>query len=156
MRSKLFLLISAVVAFLCLVACKSTQRVIETHHGQDTAYIVEVHNDTIYKAVETVRHDSVHVTDSVLVKTAGDTVFVTRYRTVYKYITLSAKQNGREVSANNGLQYITRSDTVRIPVPVERKLNIWEKTTGKYRVVFVAILIIVAVGSLIWLFHRRK
>lgn len=154
MKSKLFLLILSVVAFLCLVACKSTQRVIEMHHGRDTAYIVEIHNDTIYKAVETVRHDSVHVTDSVFVHTAGDTVYIDHVRTVYKYVTLQEKENGHAVSSNNGLRYITRSDTVRIPVPVERKLTRWERTRDKIGV-WVAIIAVV-VGGLIWLYHRKK
>ncbi len=155
MKSKLFLLILAVVAFLCLGACKSTQRVIETHHGRDTAYIVEIHNDTIYKAVETVRHDSVHVTDSVFVHTAGDTVYIDHVRTVYKYVTLQAKENGRAVSSNNALRYITRCDTVRIPVPVERKTARWEQAATKHWGVGLAIIVFVG-ASLIWLYHRKK
>lgn len=155
MKSKLFLLIFAVVALFCLGACKSQQRIIETHHGHDTAYIVEIHNDTIYKAVETVRHDSVHVTDSVFVHTAGDTVYINRVRTVYKYITLQAKENGRTVTGNDAMRYITRSDTVRIPVPVERKTASWEQAATKHWGVGLAIIVFVG-ASLIWLYHRKK
>lgn len=87
-----------------------------------------------YVPVETVRADSVHgarwSADSVYLKdsihielrTERDTV----YRTEYKYRT-----HWRERVVRDTLETV-RVDSVSVPVPVERKLSLWERTKLHY------------------------
>lgn len=100
-----------------------------------------------YVPVETVKHDSVyvgkvvrdsiHVKDSVLVIVKGDTVTELRYKYVYQ-----------EKEKTDTL-YANRTDTLRVPYPVEAKLTKWQRfkmETGGYTVVFCIIIIIATAG----------
>ena len=78
-----------------------------------------------YVPVETVKHDSVyfnkvvrdsiHVKDSVLVIVKGDTVTEFRYKYVYRD------------KAKTDTAYVSRTDTIRVPYPVEAKLTKWQQ-----------------------------
>lgn len=83
--------------------------------GCRTQYVpVEsVRTDSIFLS-KTLR-DSIYVKDSVWVKEVGDTIWVDKYRYVYKYVSL------------HDTIYIERRDSVQVPYPVERKLTFWEK-----------------------------
>lgn len=90
-----------------LTGCKSVQYVpLET-----------VRTDSLY--IDRFQHDSIYQRDSVFVNrwTAGDTVYQDKvvwkyvYRDKVKYDTVA----------------ILRSDTVRMPYPVERRLTTWEQ-----------------------------
>lgn len=77
-----------------------------------------------YVPVETVRtnteyrdhwlRDSIHVRDSVFMFIKGDTIFNERFHAVYK---------DRLVKDTT---YINKTDTIRIPYPVDRQLSRWE------------------------------
>lgn len=124
------------VAVLLLASCKQVEY-IHTHT-----------NDTIYN--ENVRIDSVMLTDSVFLRvyTKGDTVYSEKvkvvYRDRYKYV--------------YDTTYISRVDTVRVPVPAERKATLWEQMrddlSGLIRLAGLAVLI----GFLGWfaILRRRK
>lgn len=60
------------------------------------------------------RRDSVHVRDSVFVLVKGDTVYIDKYKTIYK------DRIFRDTT------YIERIDTTRIPYPVEKQLTRWQ------------------------------
>lgn len=122
------------VAVLLLASCKQVEY-IHTHT-----------NDTIYR--ENVKIDSVMLTDSVFLRvhTKGDTVYSEKvkvvYRDRYKYV--------------YDTTYISRVDTIRIPIPIEHKPMIWERITDRFTVLIGAIII---VGFLLWfigLLRRRK
>lgn len=78
-----------------------------------------------YVPVETVRidstflhkhtRDSIYVLDSVFVLERGDTIVKEKVKYIYKDKT------------RTDTLYIEKRDTVRVPVPVERKLSRWEK-----------------------------
>ena len=107
-RIKGFLLgIMACILISMLTGCKSVQYVpVET-----------VRTDSVY--IDRFQRDSIYQRDSIFVNrwTAGDTVYQDKvvwkyvYRDKVKYDTVA----------------ILRSDTVRVPYPVERRLTKWEQ-----------------------------
>lgn len=124
------------VAVLLLASCRQVEYVHSS--AQDTVYIASVSVDT-FKLVDSVYHHIV---------TKDDTVYSTKikvvYRDRYKYI--------RDTT------YISRVDTVRVPVPAERKATLWEQMrddlSGLIRLAGLAALI----GFLGWfaILRRRK
>ena len=107
-RIKGFLLgIMACILISMLTGCKSVQYVPVENVRTDSVYIDRFQRDSIYQR------------DSVFVNrwTAGDTVYQDKvvwkyvYRDKVKYDTVA----------------ILRSDTVRVPYPVERRLTKWEQ-----------------------------
>ena len=116
-----------------LSGCKSVQYVpVET-----------VRTDSVY--IDRYQHDSIYQRDSVFVNrwTAGDTVYQDKvvwkyvYRDKVKYDTVA----------------ILRSDTVRMPYPVERRLTKWEQVrlnVGGWVIALVVITILVVVGWAIY------
>lgn len=123
-----------IIMLMLLASCKQVEY-IHTHT-----------NDTIYR--ENVKIDSVMLTDSVFLRvyTKGDTVYSEKvkvvYRDRYKYV--------------YDTTYISRVDTIRIPIPIEHKPMIWERITDRFTLLIGAIII---VGFLLWfigLLRRRK
>ena len=96
--------------------------------------------DTIYK--ERVKIDSFIRLDSVYVTmvTKGDTVTITKtkvvYRDRYKYI--------------HDTTYISRVDTIRVPVPIERKATLWEQTKENLGNLIRLAGLIVFGGFIVW------
>ena len=80
-----------------------------------TQYIPVETVKTEYRVRDSIRHDSVYQQDSVYVTVKGDTVYEYKYKYLYKY------------------QYINRTDTlmktdsIRIPYPVEKQLSKWQR-----------------------------
>lgn len=107
-----------------------------------------------YIPVESVRHDSVvtilhhrdsiYQHDSVYIKEKADTLLIERWHTRW-----------RDRVSHDTL-YISKVDTIRIPVPVERKLTKTERTyitIGKWSVGAVAGLVLAAIC---FIFFRRR
>jgi hypothetical protein len=116
------------VVVLLLASCRQVEY-IHTHT-----------NDTIYR--ENVRIDSVFVADNVKehIYTKGDTVYseIVRvvYRDRYKYV--------------YDTTYISRVDTIRVPVPTERKATLWEQTKENLGNLIRLAGLIVFWGLLVW------
>lgn len=116
-----------------LTGCKSTKYIpIET-----------VRTDSVY--IDRFQRDSIYQRDSIFVNrwTAGDTVYQDKvvwkyvYRDKVKYDTVS----------------VLRSDSVRVPYPVERRLTKWEQVrlnVGGWAIALVVITILVVVGWAIY------
>lgn len=109
-----------------------------------------------YVPVETVKHDSVyfnkvvrdsiHVKDSVLVIVKGDTVTEFRYKYVYRD------------KAKTDTAYVSRTDTIRVPYPVEAKLTKWQQfrmDVGGYAVVAVVVLVFAIVGCSLYRIRKK-
>ena len=122
-----------VLACLLLVGCRTTKYVPVPSVSVDSVYIDRFQRDSIYQR------------DSVFVNrwTAGDTVYQDKvvwkyvYRDKVKYDTVA----------------ILRSDTVRVPYPVERRLTKWEQVrlnVGGWVIALVVITILVGVGWAIY------
>ena len=72
-----------------------------------------VKHDSVY--FNKVVRDSIHVKDSVLVIVKGDTVTEFRYKYIYRD------------KAKTDTLYVSRTDTIRVPYPVEAKLTKWQR-----------------------------
>lgn len=110
---------------------------------------------TQYVPVETVRTDSIFLSrlerdsliirDSVYVKEKGDTFFEYRNRIVYRNILL------------NDTVYISVTDSVQVPVPVEKKLSFWEKQTKRLGEVCTGIVFVYMLYLLMrWIIKKRQ
>lgn len=107
-----------------------------------------------YIPIESVRHDSVvtilhhrdsiYQHDSVYIKEKADTVLIERWHTRWRD------------RVSHDTMYMSKVDTIRIPVPVERKLTKAERTyitIGKWSVGAVAGLVLAAIC---FIFFRRR
>lgn len=107
-----------------------------------------------YIPVESVRHDSVFLSlyqrdsiyqhDSVFIKEKADTLLIERWHTRWRD------------RVSHDTMYISKVDTIRVPVPVERKLTKAERTyitIGKWSVGAVAGLVLAAIC---FIFLRRR
>lgn len=90
--------------------------------------------DTVY--VNQQRVDSVMVRDSVHIHQKGDTVTEFRLKYIYKY------------KDRTDTLYLSKTDTLSVPYPVEKQLTKWQQTKVNYGgwalgIVFAFILIVV-------------
>lgn len=122
-----------VISLLC--GCKTVRYVpVET-----------VRTDSVY--VDRFARDSVYLHDSVFVNrwTQGDTVFVDKVVTKYKY-----KDRWRFDTVA-----VTRVDSVQVPYPVEKELSWWEETRMHSFPILVAIVAVLAF-IVVWLVKKLR
>lgn len=126
-------LILGLLACIMLAGCKTVRYVPVPSVSVDSVYVDRFHRDSVYL------HDSVFVNQYL----KGDTVYrdkvVTRYRHKdrWRYDTVA----------------VVRTDSVRVPYPVEKELSWWEKTRLYSFPILVAI---VAVLSFVVVWLARK
>lgn len=105
--------------------------------------VESVRYDSVF--FEKIRKDSIFVQDSVFVKEKGDTVFTNRLRYIYKYILKS------------DTIYITRTDSINVPYPVEKELSWWEKQKQDLQEVLVIVVFLYALYRLMrWIIMRTR
>lgn len=105
--------------------------------------VESVRYDSVF--FEKIRKDSIFVQDSVFVKEKGDTVFTNRLRYIYKYILKS------------DTIYITRTDSINVPYPVEKELSWWEKQKQDLQEVLVIVIFLYALYRLMrWIIMRTR
>lgn len=127
------LLICTLISLLS--GCKSVQYVpVET-----------VRTDSVY--IDRYQHDSIYQRDSIFVNrwTAGDTVY--QDKVVWKYVY-------RDKVVYDTVA-ILRSDTVRVPYPVERRLTTWEQVrlnVGGWAIAILIITFTIIIGHM----YNRK
>lgn len=128
----------AFILILCLVSvlsgCKRIEYVqvpVETVRT-DTAYVSKVDRDSIY------------VRDSVIVREAGDTVRITKWRYVYK---------DRIV---RDTVFRQRVDSIPEIVAVERELTRWEKTKQEAGGVAIGVIGAAVVAWAVWLIVKMR
>lgn len=93
---------AAVLMAVLLCGCRTRYVPLET-----------IKKDIVY--LDKWRKDSIFVRDSVYVREKGDTVYM--YRDKYVYID----------KLKTDTMYVFRTDSVEVPVPVERELSRWER-----------------------------
>lgn len=116
-------------ALMWLAGCSRTQYVPVETVRRDSIYLTQIQRDSIYKY------------DSIYIKERGDTVFVDRY----KYLFVD--------KLRHDTLYLSRTDTVRVPYPVERELTRWERfrlDVGGYAVCAVVVTILIVVGYTVY------
>lgn len=124
---KIVLLFALLLAMMC--SCKTQYVPVETVRVE-TERVVDIQRDSIY------------VLDSIYVREAHDTIYITKWRTEYK--------EALRVDTFN----VERIDTLNTIVEVEKKLTKWQQTkmnvgTG----VLYAVPILIAVG--LFLLYRK-
>ena len=131
---KWFIYFLIAVLILCFMSCKGTERIVEVQTVK-----------TEYKDKIVEKRDSIYVKDSTFVYVGGDTVYMYKYKNIY-----------RDKIKTDTL-YITKRDSVAVPYPVEKKLSYWEENLlccGKLFVVFILLAVAVAIGYFVW--HRIR
>ena len=98
---------------LCVIAlllwlCSCSPRVIT---------VPEVHTEYVYRTDSFVKRDSIHVMDSVFIREKGDTVWVERWKALYRDIY-------RDVVR---VDTIVRLDSIPYKVEVEKPLTWWQE-----------------------------
>ena len=128
-------LILGLLSVVLLVGCTTTRYV----------PVPSVSVDSVY--VDRWLRDSVYLKDSVFVNqwTQGDTVFVDKVVTRYKY-----KDRLRHDTVA-----VVRVDSVRVPYPVEKDLGWWEKTRLYSFPVLVAMVAVLAF-IVVWLVKKLR
>ena len=121
------------LAVIILTCCKTTERV---------EYVPVETVKTEYKDRIVETYDSVHITDSVYVAVKGDTTLVYKYRDRWK------------LKLVHDTAYVNRTDSVRIPYPVEKKLSKWEQFKVDY-CGYLMMVILAAFGYIIFRIIRR-
>ena len=93
------------------------------------------------RVVEAVRVDTVAMRDSVAVYVNGDTVRITKYRDRWR----------TRIIERHDTCTLTKTDSVQVPVQVERKLTKWERTKMDAGGIAIGILGVAALCGLAWL-----
>ena len=104
-----------------LYSCKSIQYVPVETVKRDTTYLSQTKIDSIYHR------------DSIYVERKGDTVYLSKYKYLYKYI------------EKHDTLWREKVDTVRVAYPVGAQLTKWQKikiNIGEYLITAIALVII--------------
>lgn len=126
-----------VVMLALLTGCKTQYVPVPEYH---TEYIVKHDSVTL--------RDSIWQHDSIYVEKSGDTILMEKWRTKYQLVY-------RDVLR---VDSFVKTDSVRVPYPVERKLNKWEQFKMDYGAVSfgvsIAAIIAAIVALVLWLRKR--
>lgn len=130
MKRLVYIIILLMLA-ICFVSCR-------------TQYIPVESVRTEYKTRDSIRYDSIYQRDSIYTLVKGDTVYQYRYKYLYRYLT------------TNRTDTILKNDSIRVPYPVEKKLNRWQSIKMElggwaFGLVIAFVLIII-----VWLVYRTK
>lgn len=104
-----------------LYSCKSIQYVPVETTKRDTTYLSQTKIDSIYHR------------DSIYVERKGDTVYLSKYKYLYKYI------------EKHDTLWREKVDTIQVTYPVEAQLTKWQKikiNIGEYLITAIALVII--------------
>ena len=123
--------------FVCLfVGCKTVSYMPVTQQLHDSVYVDRWLRDSVYL------HDSVFVNQW----TQGDTVFVDKVITKYKY-----KDRWRYDTVA-----VVRTDSVRVPYLVEKQLTKWEEFKHGFQWFFIGVVIAAVSWVVVWLMKKQK
>lgn len=105
--------------------------------------VTSVRTDSVYSS--TFLYDSIYIQDSIYIKEKGDTVFVDKFKYIYKYINIQ------------DTCFIEKTDSILIPYPIERKLTWWERKTKNLGDWIVELIIIFILYRLLgWLIKKTR
>ena len=122
------------LACLLLAGCKTTKYVPVPSVSVDSVYVDRWHKDSVYL------HDSVYVNRWM----HGDTVYVDKVSVKYLY---------RDRLLHDTVA-VTRRDSVRVPVPVEREPGRWQQ--ARLRLFWPLVAVVVVLVAAVWWMARRR
>lgn len=114
-------IIALTLLTIMLYSCKPIQYVPIETIKRDTTYISQTKIDSIYYR------------DSIYVEHKGDTVYLSKYKYLYKYI------------EKHDTLWQKKVDTIQVAYPVEAQLTKWQKikiNMGEYLIAAIALIII--------------
>lgn len=117
--------------------------------GCKTKYVAvpEYHNVYVEKHDTLVHRDSIFEKDSVLIMMNGDTV------TIYKTKILYKDRWREKIVYRDSI----RTDSIRVPYPVEKELTFWQKTWIKAgKMLFYGLVIICIIFWLVYVLRARS
>ena len=137
MRAAVYSLVGMVVLLLLamLTSCKTTRYVT----------VPEYHKEYINRTDTFLRSDTLFRLDSVVIRQQGDTTVIEKMRWQNRFV------NVYKVKTDT----IMKSDSIRVPYPVERRLNKWEQfkmDVGGWAMSLIAVVIIFVI---VWLVRRK-
>ena len=98
--------------------------------------VEKVHTEYVTKTDTFIQKDSVHIKDSTLIHSKGDTVLIEKWHV--RYVDKWKERVVRDT--------VLRADSIPVPYPVERELSQWEKIRldiGGYAIVISLVLILI-------------
>ena len=128
--SGMVVLIVGIVCLL-LMGCKHIEYV----------SVPEVHTEYVYKTDSFVQRDSVYINDSVFIREKGDTVWVEKFKTIYR-------DRFRDIVS---VDTVLKCDTIPQIVEVEKPLTWWQEKKiefGELAMFFMAVLLVFVVLKL--------
>lgn len=130
---RLFIYIVCVLLVLSFIGCRTRIQYVPVESVR-----------TEYK--DRLQRDSIYFRDSIIMREKGDTVFIDRWRYLYK---------DRLVTDT-----LLVSDTIRVPYPVEKELTRWQQTkmdVGGWAIgVLSGITILGIAYVIVWLMRKMK
>lgn len=107
-----------------------------------TKYVPVESVRTEYRDHDVLRVDSVMLHDSVVIRSAGDTVLMEKWRWRDR------------VSIVRDTVSVTKTDSIQVPYPVEKPLTRWERTKVDWGG-WAMLALIVVMATLAWLWKRK-
>lgn len=114
-----------------LYSCKSIQYVPVETMKRDTTYLSQTKIDSVYHR------------DSIYVERKGDTVYLSKYKYLYKYI------------EKHDTLWREKVDTIQIAYPVEAQLTKWQKIKINIDEYLKTIIILIIIGLCAKYFIKR-
>lgn len=114
-----------------LYSCKSIQYVPVETMKRDTTYLSQTKIDSIYHR------------DSIYVERKGDTVYLSKYKYLYKYI------------EKHDTLWREKVDTIQVAYPVEAQLTKWQKIKINIDEYLKTIIILIIIGLCAKYFIKR-
>lgn len=114
-----------------LYSCKSIQYVPVETMKRDTTYLSQTKIDSIYHR------------DSIYVERKGDTVYLSKYKYLYKYI------------EKHDTLWREKVDTIQIAYPVEAQLTKWQKIKINIDEYLKTTIILIIIGLCVKYFIKR-
>ena len=128
------LIIMALTALYVLVGCR-------------TKYVTvpEYHKEYINRTDTFLRSDTLFRLDSVVIRMQGDTTVIEKIRWQNRFV------NVYKVKTDT----IMKSDSIRVPYPVEKKLSKWQQLRLDFGGWAMGLIVIVIFFVVVWLVRRK-
>ena len=101
-----------------------------------------VRYDSLYFAK--IARDSIIIRDSVHIVERSDTVFRDRYKYFY------------HTTERTDTVFVCRRDTVRVPVPVDRELSLWQRTKIQFGGYSMAASVALLSWLILWIVRKTR